>query len=92
MCGRAHAQALQDSRDDEILEETSTSPAQEAPGFVTDVRAALAWLLAHPEGRTAGAAAAAAEDARFVWRDGGWIAAAAAPPGLRASLVQLAPV
>ncbi len=72
----AGAQALQDSRDDEILEETSTSPTQEAAGYVAEVRAVLAWLLAHYEGGPP-IGAPAVQDARFEWRDCQWTAVAA---------------
>lgn len=67
-------QALQDSRDDEILEETSTSPHQERLSFVTDVRAALEWLLAHGEESSASSPRThgPAKDAAFEWRDHQW--------------------
>lgn len=71
---RGYVQALQDSRDDEILEETSTSPELEKPTFVTDVRAALEWLLGHPERSSACLPSPHGDpgDTTFEWRDHEW--------------------
>lgn len=73
---RGYVQALKESRDDEILEETSTSPNQEAPNFVSDVRIVLDWLLKHPE--TAAIPTQTVEgvpyDFAFEWKDSSWTA------------------
>lgn len=61
--------------DAELVQQSSTSPEQEGPGFCEDVRATLRWMLQAKPGRRAPAV--------FSWAagDGGWVRDRAAAAG-----------
>ena len=57
--------------DAELLQQSSTSPEQEGPGFCEDVRNTLQWMLQADNGR--------GDPAMYSWAaDSGWVQEAAA--------------
>eukprot|EP00884_Botryococcus_braunii_P000730 jgi/Botrbrau1/10658/Bobra.53_2s0016.1 len=70
------------SSDQQVLAQMSTSPAHEGPSFVSEIRAALRWLLQNPMGSTD-------EPLQYLWQPAeGWVPASGLPLSRPSRLLQ----